>query len=356
MKAYIFGLISPITSRIKQVLLLCLFFAGMLSGTPVSAQQLETKTIKAEAIVKKINRTGKLTFKRTVNLSFKTSGYLAELTVDEGDSFIKGQILATLDNAELVAEKNASYALLLQAKREVKRVKTLLKKNLSSQQALDEAKTLVETTRASHKVAEYNLSKAKLFAPFDGVVLARFTELGELQSPSQSALQLAAIDNNLVVRVALPTAEVNLVHLKQKIVVKLAQFGLVTGVVSRIPAIADRQSHLFTIDILLAELKATQVAVGQLAHISAKVITDKFAYRLPIEALNSVDNQGRALVMLQDDTTAIDKFSQQAFEIKRLSNDYIYLSAQSSSLPLTVISQGWQQLALTKAKQENEAK
>jgi hypothetical protein len=146
------------------------------------------------------------------------------------------------------------------------------------------------------------------------------------------------------------------VNLEQKIAVKLAQFGLVTGVVSRIPAIADRQSHLFTIDILLAELKATQVVVGQLAHISTQVTTDIFAYRLPIEALNSVDNQGRALVMLQDPSEATDKFSQQAFEIKRLSNNAIYLSAESSSLPLTVITQGWQQLALTKAKKENKAK
>jgi RND family efflux transporter MFP subunit len=356
MKAYIFGFPSSITSRIKQVLLFCLLFVSILLATSASAQQLETKTIQAEVIAKKINRTGKLTFQRTVNLSFKTSGYLAELTVDEGDVFTKGQVLAQLDNAELVAEKNASYALLLQAKREVNRVKILLNKSLSSQQALDDAKTLVETTRANHKVAQYNLSKAKLFAPFDGVVLARFTELGELQSPSQSALQLAAIDNNLVVRVALPAPEVNLVNLEQKIAVKLAQFGLVTGTVSRIPAIADQQSHLFTIDILLTELKATQVVVGQLAHISTQVTTDKFAYRLPIEALNSVDSQGRALIMLKNTNASSNKFSQQAFEIKRLSNDYIYLSAQSSSLPLTVITRGWQQLALTKAKQENEAK
>jgi RND family efflux transporter MFP subunit len=329
----------------------------MLVATSASALQIETKTIQAEPIVQNISRTGKLTFKRTVNLSFKTSGYLADLGVDEGDTFIKGQVLAQLDTAELVAEKNASYALLLQAKREVNRVNTLLNKKLSSQQALDDAKTLVETSRASHKIAEYNLSKAKLFAPFDGVVLARYTELGELQSPNQNALQLAAINNNLVVRVALPAAEVDLVTIEQKMVVKLAQFGLVTGTVSRIPAIADQQTHLFTIDIALAELQATQVVVGQLARISAKVTSDQFAYRLPIEALNGVDKQGRALVMLQD-TKALnsDEFSMQAFEIKSLSNDNIYLLAQPSSLPLTVITRGWQKLALTKVKQKNKAK
>jgi len=357
MKAHLFGFSSAIKPQVNRVLLLSLFLVSTLLATSAFTQQIETKTIQAEAIVKKINRTGKLTFKRTLNLSFKTSGYLAELSVDEGDTFTKGQVLAKLDNAELVAEKNASYALLFQAKREVNRVKTLLNKNLSSQQALDDAKTLVETTRASHKVAQYNLSKAKLFAPFNGVVLARFTELGELQSPSNSALQLAAIENNLVVKVALPAAEVQLLTLNKKIVVNLAQLGLVTGTVSKIPAIADQQNHLFTVEILLPELKANQVVVGQLAHISTEVTTNSFAYRLPIEALNSVDNQGRALVMLQDDNAAgSDKFTQHAFEIKRLSSDYIYLSAQSNSLPLSIITRGWQQLALANTKQEVKAK
>jgi len=322
---------------------------------PTYAQQVETKTIKADFMVKEINRTGKLTFKRTLNLSFKTSGYLKELNIDEGDSFTKGEILAQLDTAELVAEKNASYARLSQAKREVKRINILLSKSLSSQQALDDAKTLVATTRASHKVAEYNLTKSLLIAPFDGVVLTRFSELGELQSPNQHVLQLAAIDNNLVVRVALPAIEVNSIHLQQKIDIDLSPFGITTGTVSKIPAIANSQSHLFSIEILLADLKATQVVVGQLARISTEITTNQLAYRLPIGALNSVDKQGRALIMLKrDGSSELDSFSQQAFTIKQLSNEYIYLSALPNDMPITVITQGWQQLALTKAK--NEAK
>ncbi|MCP4323177.1 MAG: biotin/lipoyl-binding protein, partial [Alteromonadales bacterium] len=85
-------------SQVKRALLLFLFIMNTLWLTSVSAQTVETKTIQAEALVKEINRTGKLTFDRTLNLSFKTSGFLAELTVDEGDIFTKGQVLATLDN------------------------------------------------------------------------------------------------------------------------------------------------------------------------------------------------------------------------------------------------------------------
>ena len=343
MKLRLFGLLS----------FLC--FTSVLLSAPIYAQQLETKTIKSEPIVKKINRTGKLTFKRTLNLSFKSSGYLEELNIDEGDSFTKGQLLAQLDSAELTAEKNANYARLLQAKREIRRINILLSKKLSSQQALDDAKTLVETTSASYKIAEYNLAKAQLLAPFDGVVLTRFTELGELQNPNQSALQIAAVENNLVVRVALTAEEVNLVKLQQKIDINLTQFGLVTGTVSKIPAIADQQSHLFTIEVLLENLKVNQVVVGQLAHVLTNVITETFTYRLPLEALNSVDNQGRALIMVLDtDSTETESYHQQAFLIKQLSNEYIYLSAQANSLPLTIVTRGWQHLALIENKPLDE--
>lgn len=353
MKPRLFGLLS---SRIAPMLLISLFIVSTSLMTPVYGQAIETKTLKVEPIVKHINRTGKLAFKRTLNLSFKSSGYLEELNIDEGERFSKGQLLAQLDTAELIADKHSSYAHLLQAKRDVKRINTLLSKNLSSQQALDDAKTLLITTRASHKVALYNLAKAQLLAPFDGVVLNRFTELGELQNPNQSALQIAAIKNNLVVRVALTAAEVNLVTLKQNMKVNLAQFGVSSGTVSKIPAIADQKSHLFTIEVLLEDIAANQIIVGQLAHVITDITTDILAYRLPIEALNSVDSQGRALIMvLVSNSTEAEGYQQQAFVIKQLSNEYIYLSAKQSSLPLTIVTRGWQQLTLAKEPSVDEA-
>ncbi|GAW95508.1 MULTISPECIES: efflux RND transporter periplasmic adaptor subunit [Colwellia] len=346
MKPRLYRLLS---AQITAILLCSFFIVSMSLITPVYGQALATKTLKAELIVKQINRTGKLAFKRTLTLSFKSSGYLSQLNIDEGESFTKGQLLAQLDSTELIAEKNASYAHLLQAKRDVKRIKTLLSKNLSSQQALDDGKTLLLTTRASYKVALYNLSKAQLRAPFDGVLVKRFTELGELQSPNQGALQLAAIENNLVVRVALTAAEVKLVKLQQKISVNLTGFSAISGTVSKIPAIADQQSHLFTIEIFLKNIKLNQVVVGQLARITTDITTDILAYRLPIEALNSVDSQGRALIMvLVSHSTEAEHYQQQAFVIKQLSNTYIYLSAKKSALPLTVVTLGWQQLVLAK--------
>ncbi len=168
----------------------------------------QTTQIESELYTQVIQRTGKVDFARVVNLSFKTAGFLTELNIDEGDLFKENQLLAALDISELEADKNATYSRLLQAKRNIGRVKTLMKKKLSSQRDLDDAITSVETTRANYRVANYNLEKAQLFAPFEGVVVKRYTDLGELQTPGVTALQVASLDNNLITRVSLTGEEI----------------------------------------------------------------------------------------------------------------------------------------------------
>ena len=165
------------------------FIKLLIVGITVSAsffsfsQSYDLEQVIVEPYADTIKRTGKLDFKRTLNLSFKSSGYLTKLSVDEGQYFEKDQLLASLDTTELLQNKNSTYAQLLQAKREVNRQRELLKNELSSQQELDLALTKVETTRSAYQIAFYHLEKAQVYSPFSGVVLNRYTELGELQSP-----------------------------------------------------------------------------------------------------------------------------------------------------------------------------
>ena len=76
--------------------------------TPLAAQSYDTEIISAELYNDTIQRTGKLDYKRTLALSFKSTGYLDLLTVDEGDQFTKGQLLASLDITELKQQKNSN--------------------------------------------------------------------------------------------------------------------------------------------------------------------------------------------------------------------------------------------------------
>ncbi len=305
----------------------------------VFSQSFDTEVVVAELYSDTINRTGKLDYKRTLNLSFKSAGYLALLNIDEGEKFTEGQLLASLDVTELKEEKNANYAKLLQAKRDVKRISRLMDEKMASERDLDDAITLVETTRAAYQVSYYNLEKARIYAPFSGVVLARSTELGELQSPGQEALKVAKLD--WVVKVALTGMEVSQVKLAQKVKVSMNNIGIVDGIISKVPAIANGDSNLFVIEILLPNLSdRSGMIAGQLAGVMIAFESDKFVYRLPIAALVSVDEQGKAIVVAK----SVDSkgFTQQRFDISQLDNDYVYLKANRHDADLKIITKGWQ--------------
>ena len=325
-----------------------LFLSFMFATQSAAEEGYQLTQIEPEPYTQIIQRTGKVDFARVVNLSFKTAGFLTELNVDEGDVFEDKQLLAALDTSELQAEKNATYARLLQAKRNIERVKTLMKKNLSSQRELDDALTAVETTRSAYRVAYYNLEKAQIFATFKGVVVSRNTDLGELQSPGVGALQVATLSNNIIVSVALTGEEISLVHLNQKVKVHLAYSGLVDGKISKIPAIADSKNHLFTIEVSLEDINFTKpLIVGQLARILIYAHSQDFVYRLPIEALNAVNEQGQALITIENSNV----LEQHAYTIYKIDNNFLYLIAQQNSAALDVVIQGWNKLPLISTKQ-----
>lgn len=321
---------------------LCLFFILPLS---VMSQNYDVEELSVVPFTDVIKRTGKLDFKRVLNLSFKSSGYLTQLSVDEGDSFEKEQLLASLETDELTATKNSTFAQLMQAKRDVNRISKLLAKKLSSERELDIATTKVETTRASYKVAFYNLEKAQIKAPFSGVVLSRHTELGELQTPGREVLQVAAGQNNWVIKVALTGQEVNQVKLQQSVKVQLNNLGNVEGIISKIPAIANVNGHLFEIEISLPELSLQSGAIaGQLAEVVIDFSQNNFVYQLPIQALVGIDDQGSAIVMTLE--TGGNNYLQQSFEIYKLDNNFVYLLANIDDSPLNIVTKGWQHLTI----------
>jgi len=309
------------------------------------SQSYDLEQVIVEPYANTIKRTGKLDFRRTLNVSFKSSGYLDKLLVDEGQYFENKQLIASLDTTELLQNKNSTYAQLMQAKREVNRQKTLIGSGLSSEQEVDLASTNVETARSAYQIAFYNLEKSKIFAPFSGVVLNRYTELGELQSPGREVLKIAALDRNWVVKVALTGSEVSQVRLGQKVNVSLQSLGAVIGEVSKIPAIVNSGGNMFIIEVLLPNLTLKSgIVAGQIAEIVIDFTSDNFVYRLPISALISVDDSGKAIVIKQTN----QELGYQHYDIYRLDNQYLYLFASVDDQPMQIVTNGWQHLSLGK--------
>jgi RND family efflux transporter MFP subunit len=144
-------------------------------------------------------------------VSAQITGKVTEVLFDEGDHVSAGQVIARLDDtaqraalAQARAQLQSARALLDEAQaqlgqnvRDRARNEDLVKRNLVSQQALEQARTQVDTqtaavesqreqidlAEANVRAAQVQLDYCTVRAPFTGVVIAKAAQVGEIVSP-----------------------------------------------------------------------------------------------------------------------------------------------------------------------------
>src|SRR6202162_3973314 len=124
----------------------------------------------------------------------RTNGYLRKWYVDIGAHVKQGQLLAVIETPEVdqqleqsLSNLNTAKANLALAEITKNRYQGLLKTNAVAQQDADNAtgtynanKAIVEANQANVKQLQALQSFEKIYAPFDGIVTARNTDIGDL--------------------------------------------------------------------------------------------------------------------------------------------------------------------------------
>jgi RND family efflux transporter MFP subunit len=124
----------------------------------------------------------------------RTNGYLKSWHVEMGARVKAGQLLAEIDTPEVDQQLQQAWADLATAEANLHladttatRYKDLMKTDSVSQQDVDNAtgnydarKTAVESARSNVRRLEELQSFKKIYAPFDGVITARNTDIGAL--------------------------------------------------------------------------------------------------------------------------------------------------------------------------------
>src|ERR1700682_2404352 len=131
----------------------------------------------------------------------RTNGYLGKWYADIGARVKKGQLLAVIDTPEVDQQVEQSMSNLNTAKANLSlaeitksRYEGLLKSNAVAQQDVDNAvgaynanKAIVEAAQANLKQLQALQSFEKIYAPFDGIVTARNTDIGDLINSGRSS-------------------------------------------------------------------------------------------------------------------------------------------------------------------------
>jgi RND family efflux transporter MFP subunit len=124
----------------------------------------------------------------------RTNGYLKKWYFDIGAHVKKGQLLAVIETPEVDQQLQQARSNLLTAQANLElasitktRYQGLLKSNAVSQQDVDNAvgtynanKAIVEADKAAVEQYSALVSFEKIYAPFDGVITARNTDIGDL--------------------------------------------------------------------------------------------------------------------------------------------------------------------------------
>lgn len=130
----------------------------------------------------------------------RTNGYLKAWYFDIGAQVRKGQLLAEIETPEVDQQLQQSRGNLATAEANLRlaeitknRYQGLLRTNAVSQQDVDNAvgnynasNAIVEADQANVKELEALQSFEKIYAPFDGVITARNTDIGDLISSGSS--------------------------------------------------------------------------------------------------------------------------------------------------------------------------
>jgi membrane fusion protein (multidrug efflux system) len=167
--------------------------AAAVSGRAAQVLPVKAWIITPGPLTDKIVAAGVVQADEQVEISAEASGRLTSIAFREGDRVKKGELLATVNNADLSAQMDRiNYQIQLAEQREL-RQRSLLEKQGISQQTYDQALTELNTLKAEHEVLKAQFDKTMIRAPFDGILGLRQLSEGAYVTPGTKIVRLARL-------------------------------------------------------------------------------------------------------------------------------------------------------------------
>lgn len=157
-------------------------------GGPAS---LEAVVLRPEPLLDEARVPGNLWGARNVELKTETGGRVAQIAFREGAPVKEGQILLRLADEDLVAAVAKAEAKARMAKATLDRKRQTQAAEAISRQDLDAAETELASTQADLALAQAQLRRSRVLAPFSGTVGIRSVEVGQTVAAGQTVARLS---------------------------------------------------------------------------------------------------------------------------------------------------------------------
>jgi RND family efflux transporter MFP subunit len=266
-----------------------------------------------------LTASGYVVAQRKAAVASKGTGRLMYLGVVEGDRVKKNQIIARLEDSDMRASLEQAKANLKlneadlkDAQQSLLRQKSLLDKGLANQSEYDAADARLQRVLAGIEVAkamltsgEVSLENTLIRAPFDGTVLAKNADIGEMVVPmaasASSKSAVVTIADMTSLQVEADVSESNIEHIKidQPCEITLDAYPEIRyqGYVAKIVPTADRAKATVMVKVafksydsrVLPEMGAKVLYLTKASDVAASA--EKPCLTLPASAIVERDNK-----------------------------------------------------------------
>jgi HlyD family secretion protein len=264
-------------------------FVALRGGSTAQVESGVVASAYPAQAITALNATGRVTAQRKAAVSTKATGRLEFLGVLEGSVVKEGDILARIENKDVTATQDQARAGVRAAKANLEqglaemrdaqsnltRSEDLAKKNFISGATLDTAKARYDKAKAAVAslngaigVAEANLratavsvEQTLIRAPFDGVVLTKNANVGDIITPfssaadSKGAVVNMADMSTLEVEADVSETSISKISVGQPVQIQLDAFPdlRIPGKVSRTVPTVDRSKATLLVKIEFVE-------------------------------------------------------------------------------------------------------
>ena len=264
-----------------------------------TATPVEVATVSRSPLVAHRILTGSLQAVSTVRIFNEEVGRIVNLPYYEGDAVEKDAILASIDDSLIQAELKKAEANLNQAKVDAKRINSLYRKKLVSEDELARARTAFETANAEASLLKTRLGHTQIKAPFSGIISERLKETGDVV-PVHS--HIMTIYDPAEIKIVVPVSELLLSNIKSNDTVQVRIDALgeqqYPATVKRIFPTIDPQTRKGTMEIQLVTIPEG-ARPGQLCRVTVNSQTTP-RRNVPFAAIRH-DSQGEFVYRLTPD-------------------------------------------------------
>jgi RND family efflux transporter MFP subunit len=325
------------------ILAAALYFSGVVRPTAtieiVSVQQ----TYPSQGFTL-LNASGYVVAQRKAAVASKATGRLVWLGVEEGSIVRKGQILARIENADVLAGQsqaaanlNSSRATrdqmlaeLHDAELSFNRFKTLLAEGIVSTADFDAAQARYRKAQAAVAGSDANIRAASaaleattvaveftfIRAPFDAVVLTKNADVGDIVTPlgaaadAKAAVVTIADMSSLQAEVDVSESNLEKVRVGQPCEIQLDAFPDLRfrGVVHMVVPTADRSKATVLVKVKFVDFdkRILPEMSAKVAFLTRSVGAGEQKPRTTVNPAAVVDRKGRKLVFLVQDKRVVE--------------------------------------------------